>query len=98
MITTRSYLGIVSILFLAISLAVANNFFLNSYAQNRKSRSILLGLFVEPEDRWKDLNSIALQELRTRHPNLDIQMNYTIYPYNDARTQMLKSMANETTY
>jgi multiple sugar transport system substrate-binding protein len=31
-----------------------------------------------------------------RHPNLDIQMNYTIYPYNDARTQMLKSMANRT--
>jgi multiple sugar transport system substrate-binding protein len=37
-----------------------------------------------------------LNELRMRHPNLDIQMNYTIYPYNDARTQMLKSMANRT--
>jgi multiple sugar transport system substrate-binding protein len=93
-ITTRSYLGIIPILFLAISLAVANNFFLNSYAQNKQEQVNLTGLFVEPADRWKDLIPSALQELRTRHPNLDIEVNYTIYPYNDARTQILKSMSN----
>jgi multiple sugar transport system substrate-binding protein len=93
-ITTRFYLGIVSILLLTISLAVANNFFLNSYAQNNKEQVNLTGLFVDPADRWKDLIPSALQELRTRHPNLDIKINYTIYPYNDARTQMLKSMSN----
>ena len=93
-ITTRFYLGIVSILLLTISLAVANNFFLNSYAQNNKEQVNLTGLFVDPADRWKDLIPSALQELRTRHPNLDIEINYTIYPYNDARTQMLKSMSN----
>lgn len=93
-ITTRSYLGIISILFLAISLAVANNLFINSYAQNEQEQVNLTGLFVEPADRWKDLIPSALQELRTRHPNLDIEVNYTIYPYNDARTQILKSMSN----
>jgi multiple sugar transport system substrate-binding protein len=92
--TTRFYLGIVSILLLTISLAVANNFFLNSYAQNNKEQVNLTGLFVDPADRWKDLIPSALQELRTRHPNLDIEVNYTIYPYNDARTQILKSMSN----
>ena len=77
-ITTRSYLGIISILFLVISLVVANNFFLNSYAQKEKEQVNLTGLFVEPADRWKDLIPSALQELRTRHPNLDIEVNYTI--------------------
>lgn len=51
---------------------------------------------MDPDDRWKMLIPPALNELRMRHPNLNIQINYTVLPYNDARTQMLKSMANGT--
>lgn len=66
-----------------------------SYAQKQQQVN-LTGLFVDPEDRWKMLIPSALSELRMRHPNLNIQINYTVYPYNDARTEMLKSMANGT--
>jgi multiple sugar transport system substrate-binding protein len=42
------------------------------------------------------LISMALQDLRAKHPNLDIQINYTTLEYNDARMQMLNKMANRT--
>lgn len=66
-----------------------------TYAQ-KQQQVILTGLFVDPDDRWKMLIPSALNELRMRHPNLNIQINYTVYPYNDARSEMLKSMANGT--
>ena len=90
-IAKRSAVSIILFLILTLSI-LSTSSFLHSNAQNKQQVN-LTGLFVEPEDRWKTLIPSALKELRTRHPNLDIQMNYTIYPYNDARTQMLKSMA-----
>ena len=86
---------IVIILLLVLGISVVSNFLVISHAQKHQEVN-LTGLFVDPEDRWKMLIQPALNELRTRHPNLNIQMNYTVYPYNDARTQMLKSMANGT--
>jgi multiple sugar transport system substrate-binding protein len=86
---------IVLILLLGISILAVSNLFVLSYAQKQQQVN-LTGLFVDPEDRWKMLIPSALNELRMRHPNLNIQINYTVYPYNDARTEMLKSMANGT--
>ena len=58
----------------------------------------LNALLVEPRDRWKDvLIPMALQNLTAKHPELDIQVNYTILPYNEARDQMLKAMENKST-
>ena len=37
-----------------------------------------------------------MQELRARHPAMDIQLNYTTYPYNQARTHMLTALTNQT--
>lgn len=71
------------------------NLFVLSYAQKEQQVN-LTGFFVDPEDRWKTLIPSALNELRTRHPNLNVQINYTVYEYNDARTQMLKSIAKGT--
>jgi multiple sugar transport system substrate-binding protein len=90
-IAKRSAVSIILFLILTLSI-LSTSSFLHSYAQNKQQVN-LAGFFVEPEDRWKTLIPAALKELRTRHPDLDIQMNYTIYPYNDARAQMLKSMA-----
>lgn len=87
--------SIVLILLLALSISAVCNLFVLSYAQKEQQVN-LTGLFVDPEDRWQTLIPSALNELRTRHPNLNIHINYTVYPYNDARTQMLKSMANGT--
>lgn len=58
----------------------------------------LNALLVEPRDRWEDvLIPMALQNLTAKHPELDIQVNYTILPYNEARDQMLKAMENKST-
>jgi len=37
-----------------------------------------------------------MKELRHRHPNLDIQMNYTTYPYNEMREKLLSAADNHT--
>ncbi len=87
--------SIVVILLLGLGISIVCNLFVLSYAQKEQQIN-LTGFFVDPEDRWKSLMPSALDELRTRHPNLNIQINYTVFPYNDARTQMLKSMANGT--
>jgi multiple sugar transport system substrate-binding protein len=58
---------------------------------------MLNALLVEPKDRWeKALIPTALKNLTAKHPELDIQVNYTILPYNDAREQMLKAMDNHS--
>ena len=84
---------IVLVLLLVLSISAISSLFLLSYAQQQVN---LTGLFVDPTDRWNALIPSAINELRTRHPNLNIQINYTVYPYNDARPEMLKSMANGT--
>ena len=39
---------------------------------------------------------MALQNLRAKYPELEIQVNYTILPYNGAREQMLEAMSNQS--
>ena len=36
----------------------------------------------------------ALDELRQRHPQVDIQISYTVLPYNISREQMLKTLSS----
>jgi multiple sugar transport system substrate-binding protein len=62
-----------------------------------KEKVTLQALLVEPRDRWeKALIPMALQNLTARHPELDIQVNYTILPYDNAREQMLKALGNHS--
>jgi multiple sugar transport system substrate-binding protein len=62
-----------------------------------KEKVALNALLVEPGDRWeKALIPMALQNLTAKYPELDIQINYTILPYNGAREQMLKAMSNQS--
>jgi hypothetical protein len=62
-----------------------------------KEKVILNALLVEPKDRWeKSLIPMAVQNLTAKHPELDIQVNYTVMPYNDAREQMLNALANHS--
>jgi len=37
-----------------------------------------------------------LQELRSRHPDIDIQLDYRAFEYSNERTQFLEAMANQT--
>jgi multiple sugar transport system substrate-binding protein len=47
-------------------------------------------------NRWQTLFQPALEELRKRHPELDIQLNYTTFPYNMTRAALIESLSNKT--
>ena len=70
---------------------------LNTLSAQKKQVS-LYGILEDQGDpeRWKSLIQPAIKELRHRHPNLDIQMNYTTYPYNEMRAKLLSAAANHT--
>ena len=51
-----------------------------SFAQKREQIS-LTALLVEPRDRWDILVADALKVLQKRHPDLAIDINYTVLPY-----------------
>ena len=64
-----------------------------------QKRQITLTAMLEDQgdpNRWNSLIIPALQELRTRHPDKDIQLNYTTFPYAQARIQILKALSNQT--
>jgi multiple sugar transport system substrate-binding protein len=46
--------------------------------------------------RWDTLIQPALDELKTRHPELNIQINYTTYPYDRVKTKMINEISNQT--
>src|SRR3546814_12841505 len=41
-------------------------------------------------------SDLSIQELRHRHPDLSIQLNYTTYPYNEMREKLLSAAENQT--
>jgi len=54
----------------------------------------LKALVAEPEKRWKTLFGTALEKLREKHPELNINVNYTSLPYSEAHKQILESQDN----
>lgn len=46
--------------------------------------------------KWDDLLRPAVQELKFRHPDLNIQINYTTTPYNQTRIHLLNSLGNKS--
>jgi multiple sugar transport system substrate-binding protein len=87
------FICIFLVIVLAISILAYVSFSVPSFA---KEKVTLRALFVDPKDRWDMLIPMALQDLTAKHPELDIEINYTVLPYNDARDKMLKTMANQT--
>jgi len=45
---------------------------------------------------WNDLLRPAVEELKSRHPELNIQINYTTTPYNETRAKLLNSLGNKS--
>ena len=46
---------------------------------------------------WQVLFQPSLEELRKRHPDLDIHLNYTMFPYNITRISLLELLSNKST-
>jgi multiple sugar transport system substrate-binding protein len=56
----------------------------DSSLQSKKQNITLTALLEDQGDptRWRSLIEPAMQKLMERHPDLDIEFNYTISPYN----------------
>jgi multiple sugar transport system substrate-binding protein len=45
---------------------------------------------------WDGIIQPALQDLRTKHPDMDIQIKFTTTPYNQTRSHLLNALSNRT--
>ena len=81
------------LIFLALSVSIVEA---TSIEKNNQVmlRAILTDL--GDHNRWQTLLQPALEELRKRHPDLDIQLNYATFPYNMTRAALLESLSNKT--
>jgi len=61
-----------------------------------KTNVTLRGLFTDLADpgRWNQLLQPALDELNRRHPDMNIEIQYTDFPYNITRNQILDRLSN----
>jgi multiple sugar transport system substrate-binding protein len=66
-----------------------------SYAQKEITLRALLDNLAHP-GRWDSLIQPALQELRARHPEQNINIKYDEFPYKDTRNSILTAMSNQT--
>ena len=87
--------------FSILVLLVFVTFFLqNDYGvalgQQQQKQVTLTAIVAEPKERWDILFEKALNELRQNHPELDIQIDYRVLPYDATRTQILTTMAGQT--
>jgi multiple sugar transport system substrate-binding protein len=89
---------------LLISLAIAAGLVIvigdiaSSSAQQKKHVT-LTAMLDDQGDPPRLLNMLfqpTLQELRARHPDIDIQLDYRPIPYLNLHTEFLKTMANQT--
>jgi multiple sugar transport system substrate-binding protein len=62
----------------------------------QKQQVTLTAIVAEPKERWDVLFKDALQKLRERHPDMDIQLDYRVLPYEATRTQISTAMAGRT--
>jgi multiple sugar transport system substrate-binding protein len=65
-----------------------------SYSQQKEQ--VTLRAILEDQgdpERWSPLLQQSIQELNAKHPELDININYTTYPYDKTREQLLKVMS-----
>jgi multiple sugar transport system substrate-binding protein len=62
----------------------------------RKKQVTLTATLVKPQPRWDMLLKSAMHKLQERHPDMNIQINYTLLPYDISRNKMLNSLGNKS--
>ncbi len=88
-------LGILSIVIMLIMATGTASSITPSYAQKEITLRALLDNLADP-GRWDSLIQPALQELRARHSDENINIKYEEFPYNDTRNYILTAMSNQT--
>lgn len=88
---------------LALSLIITSIGFVSlsstSSTSQQKKHVVLTAMLDDQGDPPRLLNMLfqpALQELRARHPELDIKLDYKPIPYLNLHTQFLKTITNQT--
>ena len=56
----------------------------------------ITAIVAEPKERWDALFADALTKLRENHPDMTINIDYSVLPYADTRKQILTAMAGRT--
>jgi len=65
-------------------------------SSQQKKQVTLTATLVEPKPRWDMLLKSAMQKLQERHLDMNIQINYTVLPYDVSRTKMLNLLGNRS--
>jgi multiple sugar transport system substrate-binding protein len=95
--TRFSIFHLAFIIGLGVSVVVATAD-LSSPASAQKGQVSLTAMLEDQGEpgRWQFLLQSTIQELRTRHPDMDIEIKYTTYPYDKTQGEILKAMSNQT--
>ncbi|HZB73951.1 MAG TPA: hypothetical protein VE378_04330, partial [Nitrososphaeraceae archaeon] len=90
-------LGIITFILLASITSLYSPGYASPSADKKKQVTLFAILEDQGDpDRWKTLIQPAVEEMRTRHPDLDIQINYTTYPYDQSKKEMLDAISNKS--
>jgi multiple sugar transport system substrate-binding protein len=89
--STNSVLAILLSLSLALIIVITP-----TPIEAQKQQVTLTAIVAEPKERWDILFKDALQKLRQNHPDMDIQIDYRVLPYDATRTQILTALVGRT--
>ena len=85
---------------MSVSIVIAATAFATPLSLSQQKKHVILRAVLDDQgDPPRLLNMLfkpALEELKARHPDTDIQLDYRPIPYLNLHTQFLKSMANQT--
>ena len=87
---------ILSVILIICIISGMTSFIRPSFAQKEQvTLRALLDNLAHP-GRWDTLIQPALQQLRERHPDIDIQIAFQESPYNQTRDKILAALTNQT--
>jgi multiple sugar transport system substrate-binding protein len=89
------------LLLVNISIISSFNHSTLSFAQEEKKRVVLTAMLDEigqigKKERWQQFFGNALNELKTRHPELDIRIKFIEFPGNESRLRILSALTNKS--
>ena len=64
---------------------VITSYLSSSFAQNELDNTVVLNAILADEGRWEQLIESARERLELRHPDLNIEVQYEILPYDDIK-------------
>ena len=94
----RTPLIIISVIITLLTIMTSSSLSYSDASIDNKKQVTLIAILEDQgdPDRWDSLLHRSIQELNAKHPDLDIQINYTTYPYDETREQLLRLMSDKT--